>query len=384
MLLYISILISLSLLYALVIALYIQAWKTLPTYRVPPTGYIAQTRISILIPARNEADHILECLDAILSQNYPSNLFEILVIDDHSEDNTATLIQSRMNQGCAIQLISLATYCVEGESYSYKKKAIETALNYAKGELIVTTDADCIPPPNWLNYIAHYYEQSGKVFIAAPVNFYGEQNVFQAFQVLDFMGMMLVTGAGIHWRFANMCNGANLAYRKSVFYEVGGFGGIDHLASGDDVLLLQKVAKKYPNRIGFIKSPDVAVRTHPQRKLAGFVQQRIRWATKSGAYEEWQMQAVLLIVWLTCLGCLTSLVSSIFLGWSMLWTCLIQLGIKAIADFFFLRIATHFFRRQDLMTYFLPALFMHVLYISIIGLMGNLVKQYRWKGRRVR
>lgn len=378
------ILLSFPVLYVLVITLYIRAWKDLAVWSPNLSEQQAKTSFSIIIPARNEAENIETCIQSILNQNYPQDLYEIIIVDDFSEDATPKIVQAFAKQYPQIQLIQLADHCDPNSTYSFKKKAIETALEYSKGDWIITTDADCIADKNWLTTLETYIQSNNYVFVAAPVIFTADDSAFQAFQALDFMGMMLVTGAGIHWRFMRMCNGANLAYQKSIFYEVNGFEGINHLASGDDMLLMQKVAKKYPKGIGFLKSTAAVIQTTPKEDLASFVQQRIRWASKSGAYQEWQVQAILAVVWLTCVSVLVSLVSSLFLGWLFLMIVPIQLLIKGVADFFFLRLAAQFFNRQALMRHFIAAFFMHTLYILVIGFLGNVKKTYQWKGRKVR
>ena len=131
---------------------------------------------------------------------------------------------------------------------SYKKKAIETGIAAASGELIVTTDADCIPPPDWLQTIVAFKEKTNAVFIAAPVVFNCNSSIVQVFQAMDFMVLQGITGASVYKKMHSMCNGANLAYERKVFYEVNGFAGIDHIASGDDMLLMHKIAKKYPGK----------------------------------------------------------------------------------------------------------------------------------------
>ena len=138
---------------------------------------------------------------------------------------------------------------------------METAIGLAKGNLIVTTDADCIVQPEWLQTIASYYEEFGPVFIAAPVVYtnplHGDsffKKLLKIFQSLDFITLQGITGASVYKKFHNMCNGANLAYEKKVFNEVGGFEGIDQIASGDDMLLMHKIQKIYPGRIQYLKS----------------------------------------------------------------------------------------------------------------------------------
>jgi len=342
-------------------------WKSIPVWEIP-NDFSPQTKITILIPARNEAANIQACIQAILNQKYPSHLFEIIVIDDHSEDETATLVQEF--QAPNVQVLFLKDFIKNrNEVQAFKKKAIEIGVENSTGDLIISTDADCIVPENWLNLIVSFYEKHQLKFIAAPVNFYKEKSLFEKFQSLDFIGMMGVTGAGIHGKFINMCNGANLAYEKKAFYEVDGFNGIDKVASGDDMLLLQKIAKRFPNQIAFLKNKNATVLTK---------------AKPSGDYQEFQIVFTLALVFFFC----TSIVFNFFLFpfffETIGWVFLTQILIKTIVDFFYLRHMASFFQRKDLMKIFFPAQVFHIIYIFVIGLLANLVKEYNWKGRKVK
>lgn len=372
--------IVLSIGYVLIMAVYTLGWRDLPHWEIP-TDFQPVTSVTILIPARNEAANILSCLHSIIQQNYPSALWEIIVLDDHSTDATPQIVQ-QLNHP-TIRLLHLADFIRPGETQSFKKKAIETGIAHASGNLIITTDADCVASPHWLSLLVSYYEKTKVKFIAAPVNFHRERNALERFQSLDFLGMMGITGAGIHWQFMRMCNGANLAYEKNVFHEVNGFEGIDHLASGDDMLLMQKVAERYPNGIGYVKSKAATIYTEAKPTLQAFVHQRLRWATKSASYQEWLVTFILAVVFFFCSSIVLSVVLIPVFGMPMLQLFLGQLLVKAVMDFIFLRQMSRFFQRMDLMRSFVPSFFMHIAYIVGIGFLANVVKQYEWKGRRV-
>ncbi len=359
---------------------YIIGWKHLPTWEVPP-DFMPKTSITVLIPARNEADNIAPCLDSIFQQDYPDLLFEVIVLDDYSTDSTAAMVQSFHHAN--LKLLSLSDFLQENETQSYKKKAIEIGIAHAKGSLMVTTDADCVVPKNWLALIASFYELKKFKFIAAPVNFYHEKNALERFQSLDFMGMMGIAGGGIQRRFMRMCNGANLAYEKQLFYEVDGFNGINHLASGDDMLLMQKVASAYPESVGYLKNKAATVRTYAKPDWRSFLNQRIRWSTKSSSYRERLVTFILALVFFFCVNLVASLLLlpfTQFQGWYLL---LLGLLTKAIMDFIFLYQMSRFFDRTQLMRYFLPSFFLHIIYISVVGFLAASTKKYEWKGRKV-
>ncbi len=369
--------------YSYIISGALQSWKLLPLWEAP-AGFEPRTTISIIIPARNEEVNILACLQSIRSQSYPKDLFEIIIIDDHSTDRTPEILYSLQQKYAGIKFLKLVDFVKDEPLNSYKKKALEIGIAQAWGELIITTDADCIAPHDWLLLHASLYELKHAKCIAAPVNFHQEQNLLERFQSLDYAGMMLLTGAGIHARTMRMSNGANLAYAKNIFNKVNGFHDINHLASGDDMLLVQKIAAQYPKDIYFLKNHHATVFTKAKPNWRSFLQQRIRWATKSTAYREWRITLVLAMVFLLCCNILLSLLLIPFFGFSMMLVFLLQFIIKSFFDYQLLDTACRFFKRADLMRSFLPAQILHIFYIIIIGFAANFIKKYEWKGRRVR
>ena len=181
---------------------------------------------------------------------------------------------------------------------SYKKKAIETGILQSTGKLIVTTDADCRFGPNWLRNLVRCQEQHGAQFIAAPVRMSGKQSFLTIFQTVDFMALQGITGAAVQRRFHAMCNGANLLYTRSAFEAVKGFEGIDNIPSGDDMLLMHKICRRYPDKVFFLKDPAVIVTTAPEKSWKAFFQQRIRWASKAVHYQDKRIVGVLLGLYL--------------------------------------------------------------------------------------
>lgn len=347
----------------------------------------ARVMISVVIPARNEEKNIGFCLESVMAQNYPKEYFEVLVVDDHSSDATAAVASSFGED--RIRVLSLQDYSGEAPMNSYKKMAIEIAIGQARGSLMVTTDADCVAGPRWLETIASFYESSAPVFIAAPVVFSKGTSkegifsrLFKIFQSLDFIGLQEITGASVDRKFHYMCNGANLAYEKKVFYEVGGFKGIDEIASGDDMLLLHKIQKRYPDRIGFLKSRDAIVETAPAEGFLEFLHQRIRWASKADRYTDKTITGVLLLVYLLNVWLLILAVSAFFIsgvGYLLVGVLL----AKSVAECFFLWPGARFFHRVTLLWWLLPLQPFHVIYTVVAGWLGKFGK-YQWKGRAVR
>jgi len=363
------------------IAYMLYHWRQLPHWNPDPSDPPPACSISVLVPARNEATCIGHCLQSLQGQAFPANQFEIIVIDDHSSDATAAVVRAMDMPN--LRLLSLADLPSQGAKRSYKKAALAQGIAAARGELIVTTDADCWAPPGWLSLLAARYAAGRPAFLTAPVMLSGEHTALERFQSLDVLGTMVLTGAGIHAGWLHLANGANLAYPRSVFEAVGGFEGIDHLASGDDVLLLQKVADRFPGRIAFVKSRAATVRTEARPTWRGFLQQRLRWATKSTAYRRPQITLVWAFVFAVCTAIILSPVSLLVWGKAALGLPLLLLPAKLGADFFLLRTATHFFGRSELMRSFFLSQCLHIAYVVFIGVLANVVKGYEWKGRRV-
>ncbi len=368
---------SLAGVYVFIILKYLRGWKELPSWEIPP-DFQPKTAISIIVPARNEAENILPCLRSISNQNYPDHLFEVIVVDDHSTDMTFDLAQSFAQKFPHFKIVRLPDFSKKG-----KKQAIATGIELAKGELVATTDADCILPKDWLMLLASFYEKKQPRFIAAPVNFHQEKNLLERFQSLDFLGMMCITGAGIQLGWMNMCNGANLAYPKAIFQEVNGFENIDRLASGDDMFLMQKIAKRYPGSIAFLKNKEATVLTKAMPDWPSFISQRIRWASKSTSYSEWQVTLILAAVFFFCLFIVANLALALCWGWEAILLFAILFFIKTWVDYVFLGKMARYFGRPDLMKSYLSSQFLHIIYIVLVGILGNVVKKYQWKGRRV-
>ncbi len=373
--------------YSALIFFYRQSWLAIPEIDPAPNGILHRTKISVIIPARNEEQNISACLHSIYKQNYPAHLFEVIVVDDHSTDKTIEQVNSFASKGT--KLIELKHFSGNEKLNSYKKKAIEVAIQQSSGTLIVTTDADCIVPATWLQVIASAYEQQKPAFIAAPVAYHSENSFLKKFQSLDFMTLQGITGASVYKKFHSMCNGANLAYEKEAFHEVNGFKGIDNIASGDDMLLMHKIYQRYPGRVIFLKSKEAIVQTEAMQTIADFFQQRIRWASKSGKYEDKRMFAVLVLVyffnvWIFLLGIIALIDCIIHQQISTSLLFFIGLGIaKTITDLFFSYPVAKFFSKQNLLWWFPVAQPFHIAYTIIAGWLGKF-GTYKWKERTLR
>jgi cellulose synthase/poly-beta-1,6-N-acetylglucosamine synthase-like glycosyltransferase len=374
--------------YVVLILYFRKSWLGISEF-IPARNFIENELpfVSVIIAARNEEKNIGDCIQSIMDQGYPQNKFEIIVTDDHSTDKTVSIVQAFQKEN--IRVLRLADFLEDSVLNSYKKKSIETALQFAKGEIIVTTDADCVALRKWIETLVDFYKEKNAVFVALLVAFKNPspkdrffKKFFKIFQVLDFMALQGITGASVHKKFLNMCNGANLAYQKKAFSEVNGFQGIDQIASGDDMLLMHKIQQKYPERIFFLKSKDIIVETKPAETIKEFMNQRIRWASKTNKYTDKKIIAVLMLVyllnaWIFILG-----ISSFFFQ-KAFYLFIISIVIKIISELFFLYPVARFFNKQKLLWWFIPAQPFHILYTLIAGWLG-IFGSYQWKGRKAK
>lgn len=354
----------------------IRGWARLKT---PPasSAKACTTKVTVLIAARNEEEKIHLTIKDILAQDYPAELFELIIADDHSTDRTSEIISSYADRG--VRLLQLWD---DKALNSYKKRAITEAIKLANGDFLVATDADCRMGPQWLSSIVSYYESNNLVMISSPVAYFEERNLFERMQTLEFSYLIGIGAAFIGNNRASTCNGANFAYRKDTFYQVGGFKGIDDLASGDDELLLQKVAEKFPGKVGFLKKREAVVYTHAKHTLHEFLQQRRRWASKSVKYKDKKVVAFAVGIWLFNLSMLVNTLLG-FVDVYFLKLLLLQFVLKTIFEAVFLIPINLFFRRLNTVWLLLLISPVHIIYFVYVGIMGN-SKTYDWKGRNVR
>ena len=378
MIILVLVLLILFFVYAGMILYFRVGWSNTSTFI--PHSSNTNISISVIIPARNEADNIRACLSSVVNQSYPKALYEIILINDFSEDDTAKIAM----EFPGVTVLELKDFITDRIN-SYKKKAIEIGIQHARGTLIVTTDADCIVKENWLATIAEFHQQTQADFIAMPVYIPPAKHSFiEIFQSLDFMTLQGITAAAVNQRMMNMCNGANLAYTKAAFNKVGGFAGIDAIASGDDMLLMHKIYKKNPTGVCFLKSQEVIVTTQPVTTIKDFFNQRIRWASKADKYDDKRIFVVLLLVYLfnvlmlltPLLGFITGNVTLIFF-WIML-----MIG-KTFFELIFLYPVAQFFNATKELQYFPLMQPFHLLYTVIAGWLGKF-GSYQWKGRAVK
>ena len=368
--------------YCCLLLMYRQWLIHLPVFTHKNDARLAATHFSVIVPARNEENNIKQCLESILQQPYPMELFEVIIVNDHSTDETENIVLALQKQYSNLFLLNLKDHLTNKQLTAYKKKAIELAAIQCDGSWIVTTDADCIVTDNWLSNFDQYIQEREPVFVAAPVMFTNDHSFLSVFQLLDFLSLQGITAASVSAGYHSMCNGANICYRKDVFTEVGRFIGIDHIASGDDMLLMHKIKLKYPGKIGYLYSKESIVLTSPMGTWKDFFNQRIRWASKASSYQDKGIYWILLLVYLLNAALFVLLVSSPFIHHGIInW--LILVGIKTLVELSFMLPVARFYGQIKALFWFPLMQPFHIFYTVVAGWLGKF-GTYQWKGRTVK
>lgn len=341
-------------------------------------GNIEPVGFSVIIPFRNEAKRLPQLLESLLKLDYPTDSFECLFVDDESTDESVNIIQSQLLK----TTISFQILKNQRQSKSPKKDAIVTAIQQAKYDWILTTDADCMVPPTWLQTFAEFSQQQPAQMIAGPVTYASVNYSFiENFQMLDFLSLQGATLGGFGIGKPFLCNGANLAYKKETFLELNGFDGNSNIASGDDIFLFEKFIRSYPKEVLFLKSKSAMVATFPLESWKEVIQQRMRWAAKSSSYNLWFAKFVGLIVFLMNLALI------FILGWTLWdWHYLDHLlfisVLKMATDIKLIMDTSHYYRGKNKKIRDLGFAVLYYPFFSVYIAMKALISGYKWKGRR--
>ena len=370
-LLYVSLILIAA--YAIIQFQYIRYWHALPKYG-SPTAQL--TPVSIIVVARNGASVINRCLTGILHQHYPAHLFEIIVIDDHSTDQTAAVVRGMPDT--RIHLIALSDFPEYHHPPAFKKSAITLGVDLARHDTIIVTDADCVHPPAWLKSIVHHFTSSKAVFQTAPVLLLPKNNMLVRMQEMELLGLMLITGSGIQSRLHDLSNGANMAFSKEAFLQVNGYDGNWHHASGDDLFLAEKMRTAYPNQISFAKVLEATVLTEGQFSWSALIRQRLRWSGKNNALRNKRVSMIWLVVGLYHIALLALLLCAVFHVFSW-WPFLIMLTSKWICDLALLLPAVQFFKKESILRYFVPLQAWYAVYVLRMGWAIMLRHKGDWK-----
>jgi biofilm PGA synthesis N-glycosyltransferase PgaC len=359
------------LLYSIRVFRYLAGWRR--TAEFLPPDYSPDINVSIIVPFRNEEDNIIDLLNDLANQDYPVQLFEVLLIDDHSEDSTARIVKDYCRDKSNFKLIQLP------DNIFGKKAAIKSGIENSAGDLIITTDADCRTGRNWIYTVTSFYIHSSKPkMIIGLVDLLPQASFFMVFQQLEFLSL-IGTGAGAAGISRPIyCNGANFIYEKELYNKYK-----DPLngtyVSGDDTLFMLKAKKEHVNDIKLLKSRDAIVYTRAQNTFRGLIRQRIRWTSKAKYYRDYDIIYTSIVVFALNVSVSISLVLMFsghhWLIYPFLFT------MKSVVDFILLNSILGFFNKKNLLKYLIICQLIYPIYILFTGIAGN-ISGYRWKNRK--
>lgn len=334
--------------------------------------------ISVIIPFRNESGNILKSLSSLESQKYPKDRFEVIYVNDCSTDDSLEKILS-VKKSANIKVISINN---EDFLKAHKKRAVQYGIKNSIGNIIVTTDCDCMHNENWLSLIIKYFDDE-TALVAGPVIFKDESTLFSKLQKLEFSGLVLAGAGLIGANEPIICNAANLAYRKDVYNKINGFNDDMQLSSGDDELFMQKIARETDFRIKFCTEKDSVVTTESNRSLNNFMQQRKRWASKGLFYKNKLLIINLLLIYFFYCGLLIAPILALLISRVYMWAFISIILMKIGVEFLVLKKGINFLFSKKLMKLLMIAEFFQIPYIVFAGISGAF-GNYTWKGREIK
>ena len=350
--------ISLLLFYTILILLFEKGWVQTPLFSAGEKDAEPGFSLSVIVCARNEEKNLPDLLCAVAGQSYKN--FELIVVNDHSSDETESIVHSFMAENPNFRIVN-----ARGEG---KKNALKEGIAASSGEIIVQTDADCVPAEKWLETIAVYFARSKSDFVIGPIKMVSS-SAFEEMQALEFMSLVASGAGAAAIEMPILCNGANLAYKRSV-WEDAVHAQHEEFASGDDMFLLLS-AKKSKKKITFLKSVEAIVTTKAEASVSGFLRQRQRWASKSAGYRDFSVLFTAFVV----------------LGLSVLFFILLLTGKfnlllsvflwKGLIDLFFLFSTAPFFGLQKCLKWVFPVAAIYPFYIVYTAFTG-IFKKKKW------
>lgn len=351
------------------------------TFTVVTIGFIKQIdknepvfnnnvlKISVVIAVRNEELTIEKCIESIFCHNFNHDFFEIIIIDDHSTDNTIDVLKRLSEKYKNVSFNQLTN------TYS-KKEAIKFGVSLATNKIIATTDADCILPPNWLNIIENKFN-SGNDFLFGPVVLEDKPTFLNKFQQLDFFAMQGITFGTSFFKQPIICNAANMSYKKDEFIYLNNIME-NKSPSGDDIFLLQQFKKRKLFITAFLNNKFI-VETKAEDNFKSFINQRVRWASKSKLYKNNLLLFFSYFVFFTNITLLFIYYQIVFIEQNR-GVYIILLLSKWVIDFILLFLIASFFNKRKLMRYYLPIQILYPFYIIGVGFISQFIK-FTWKGR---
>lgn len=339
------------------------------------TETVPEIKFSIIIPFRNEAENLPGLLVSLQQLKYPTGDFEIIFVNDTSTDFSEEVILNQLQPSeLNFQILQNTP-----NRASPKKTAITKAISVAKHPWIITTDADCFVPSTWLQIVNDFVLQNEVVAVVMPVVYAVDTSFLQHYQQLDNWSLQAVTVGSFGLGNILLSNGANFAYTKQAFQKVNGFEGNLHIASGDDMFLLEKFKEIVPKQIGYLKSRDAVVTTQPVTTWKHLISQRVRWASKTSKQKSVASKLLGVLVFTLNVLLLVAVVSIIFWPQNSIFVS-VFVFYKVGIDYLLLRNSSRFFKESFPFLSFLGSTFVYPI-VTIIVVLSSFSGTYLWKER---
>lgn len=367
------VLVSLILTFLLITTLYFatliwlkQGYKHL---NQPQKKLAAVQNVSVIVACRNEEKNLPDLLSALKAQHIPPNLsVEYILVNDRSSDRTAEIIEAQAQQNNQFQTVHI-TERIAG--FGPKKRAIDLAIKQAKGEVLLFTDADGRPGTQWISKMVSFFDNGADMVLGyAPYILEKKESLYKKLLALEYFSHAMVASATAAINFPLTCVGTNMAYRKNVYEQIGGFGKYKPFISGDDDLFLTLVREAGNYNIHYAHCPETHVYNAPPNTFRQFVNQRLRYASKGLKYPL-RVTLILAIYLLFNVGLTALFIAGIFLEPIYLWGASTIMIVKSILEFALVKKAAQVIgERRVTQYYFLLAPF-HIIYIIFFGIAGQ-------------
>jgi len=357
--------------YCALLVVFMIGWSAIKEKRHVDNDEV-NTFYSIVVPVRNEEINLPLLLQSFDLLNFPLNQFEVILVDDHSEDNSELVFENHQRES------EISLHWIRLEDETGKKAALNQGIIQSNGHVIVTTDADCVVSPDWLNTYHSFYQNPETKMVFGPVAFHSNGCLFNNLQQIEFLSLIGAGAASLQLKAPNMCNGANLSFSKEAFLEVGGYKENKHLASGDDEFLMHAIYRKYPYGVHFNKSEKALVNTYSSKDMLSFFSQRKRWASKWNHYNNSKAKYMALFIATANLVILYSLLSSLI---SPSFTLIGLLILKIVLEGIFIYRVMNLYKKPFKILHFLLLEICYPFYVVLFGIASNF-GAYVWKGRK--
>ncbi|MBZ9628882.1 glycosyltransferase [Psychroflexus sp. CAK1W] len=303
----------------LILAIYLAyiLWMTLGLTRFlkqkPLQFKTPKTKFSIVIPMRDEAENLPALFRSISELSYPNSLFEIIVVDDASRDDSWKLVRAFQAHYREIKIYLVSglpdrvTQAGSEGKFTPKKNAIHKAISLSSYPYILTTDADVLLPAYWLESYDSRLQQTDTDLVAGGVVVAKSTSFLSRYQHFDMLSLQAFGLGSFARRQPVICNGANLCYKKQAYVDAEVNRGTAHIASGDDVFTLQSFREK-GFVIDYMSNPESVVWTKALESFGELWQQRRRWARKTTSVDSWYMKGVGTLITLMQLALVLSLI----------------------------------------------------------------------------